>query len=106
MGVLDEKIEQLRAESDDIRQRASLVLQTMPEAPEGAEPESTKVAELQEIVHQREQQVQLLKREEERLQEEQAEAKQELEAAKVEAAVLEKRNEAAEGQDYASAVLS
>merc|ERR1712217_130401 len=39
--ILDEKIQQLRAESDDIRQRASFVLQTMPDAMDVSEPQGS-----------------------------------------------------------------
>lgn len=96
IGLLDAKIEQLEKEAKDIRERANLVLQAVPDRElGGGDPEtpeaSARLAELQDLVSDRETALLEAKRDEERLQDELTQAQQALDAAKVDAAVMEQK---------------
>lgn len=94
LEFLDNKVVQLEGEDKDIRQRASLV-QRAPNSPRGSDSaenaDGPDVVELHEIVHQRQVELQDLRRQEDMLHDEQDKAQQALEAARVEAAVLQQK---------------
>jgi len=91
--LLDAKIEQLRQEAKDISQRANLVLRAVPDVPGGPESYESpeRVAELQELVADRQRQLAALRSQEESLQNEVASAQEAQEAAKVGASVMEQK---------------
>jgi len=92
LEFLENKILQLEDEDRDIRQRASLVQGFGASAPDGSpDSERADMAQLQEIVQHRQLQLQRLKRQEEALQDEMEGAQLTLEAANVEASVLQQK---------------
>jgi len=93
--LLDAKVEQLESEMKDIRQRANMVLRAVPDREIGGTPNSpeaaARIADLQAQVAEREAALKEAKKEEERLQEELATVQKALEAANVEARVMEQK---------------
>lgn len=89
--LLDAKIAQLEEEATDIRQRANLVLRAVPETPGGEETSEGDDKELRELLGSRQAELQIAKHTEEALGEELAKFQQALDAAKVEAAVMEQK---------------
>lgn len=91
VGVCDEKIERLRSEADDIRARAALVLQAAPDVAGARSPRAAQAVELEALVRRREEELRMARSAEEAFCLERDEAQQALEAAKVEAAVIEQK---------------
>jgi len=89
IDVSNEKITQLRAEADDIHQRASLLRGDNADAP--TSDDNSEVSQLRRDVEQREEQLKELNSFEEKLEGEREEARRSLEAAKVQGAVLEQK---------------
>merc|ERR1712228_406271 len=90
ISVLEEKIASLNKEADDIRKRASLVLRSVPGAPNGVG-RSPQASELQRVVHDSQQKLQEKRREEANLTEEQENVQREHGALQVEASVWEQK---------------
>eukprot|EP00930_Biecheleria_cincta_P056367 TRINITY_DN42505_c0_g1_i1.p1 TRINITY_DN42505_c0_g1~~TRINITY_DN42505_c0_g1_i1.p1 ORF type:complete len:620 (+),score=166.10 TRINITY_DN42505_c0_g1_i1:28-1860(+) len=90
ISVLEEKIASLNKEADDIRQRASLVLRSVPDVPNGVG-HSPQASEWQRAVHDSQQKLQEKRREEAVLTEEQGIVQREHEALQVEASVWEQK---------------
>jgi len=93
IGGLELKIQQLQQEAKDIGERASFVLRSVPDAcGQDAHPaESARAIELNSLVQERERRLEEAKRLEASLRKESDEVDQALQAAKVEAAVMEQK---------------
>mmetsp|Transcript_47918 Transcript_47918/g.138652 ORF Transcript_47918/g.138652 Transcript_47918/m.138652 type:complete len:603 (-) Transcript_47918:118-1926(-) len=87
IGVCDEKIQRLRDEAADIRERAALLLQASPDMAGGRSPRN----ELELLVGRRQEELRAARASEEEVRQERDNIQQALEAAKVEAAVLEQK---------------
>ncbi|CAE7434471.1 unnamed protein product [Symbiodinium natans] len=89
IAILDAKIESLQKEAEDLRQRACVVMSSMPE--QAATLGDAQVWQLQDALQQKQLQVQELRRRDARALREQDEAHQLLETAQVDASVLERK---------------
>lgn len=87
--VFDEKISKLNENAADIRERASQVLSSVPERRVNQDPDVLRVEELELTLNEQQCQMELLKRDEARLEEERKQAFQALEAKKAESGAIE-----------------
>lgn len=88
IDVCDAKIQQLREEAADIRQRASFVLDAAPVSPTGSD---ERVYDMYACVRERQEQLQLMKHTEDELRKQKDDAQQAFEAAKVQAGVIKQK---------------
>jgi len=87
--VFDEKISKLNENAADIRERASQVLSSVPERVGGHDPDVLRVEELELAVNEQQCQMELLRRDEARLEEEREKAVKALEARKADQVAIE-----------------
>merc|ERR1712173_271924 len=89
MGVFDEKIKWLNENAPNIQERASQVLSAVPERTGSHDPDILRVEELEMAVNEQQYQVELLRIDEAKLEEEHEKAKRIMETANAEAGHIE-----------------